>query len=317
MNQTVKTKSETKIPQQNRTALIDPKSLMKIKSMELRAKVIVEGFWRGIHRSPYHGFSVEFTEYRRYTAGDDTRHIDWRLFARSDRLYIKKFEDETNLRCHLLVDQSKSMNYGTLDYTKSHYGATLAATLARFLFTQGDAVGLSLFDDKLKEMIPPRNRSGHLNRIMVALEQETSGNGTDLTAPLDAIMQKITQRSMIIIISDLLAPLDKLQTQLDTLAAYGHEVIIFQVLDPTEINFNFESAAHFKDLETDEIIFLEPKLVKEKYQIKFKAHCDKIAEICGRSGIDYYQFSTDRPFDEALLTFMQSHNNKLAMRRRR
>ncbi|MBN2181061.1 MAG: DUF58 domain-containing protein, partial [Sedimentisphaerales bacterium] len=138
--------------------MIDPVSLMKIKSMELRAKVIVEGFWKGIHRSPYHGFSVEFTEYRQYSPGDDTRHIDWRLYARCDRFYIKTFEDETNLRCHLLIDHSRSMGYGSGGYTKSQYAGTLAATLAYFLFTQGDAVGLATFDDQIRQYMLPRNR---------------------------------------------------------------------------------------------------------------------------------------------------------------
>ena len=155
--------------------MIDPVTLMKIKSMELRARAIVEGFWKGIHRSPYHGFSVEFTEYRQYTPGDDPRHIDWRLYARSDRYYIKKFEDETNLRCHLLVDHSKSMGYGTVGYSKAQYAGTLAATLAYFLFTQGDAVGLATFDSQIRQYMPPRNRPAYLHQIMLTLETPPKG----------------------------------------------------------------------------------------------------------------------------------------------
>src|SRR5271165_1227069 len=159
--------------------LIAPQALMAIKDLELRARVVVEGFWHGIHRSPYHGFSVEFTEYRQYSPGDDPRYLDWRLYARSDRYYIKKFEDETNLRCHLMVDQSRSMSYGSLAYTKAQYANTLAATLAYFLSLQGDAVGLLTFDERIRDYLPARHRPGHLRHLMLALEKPPAGAATD------------------------------------------------------------------------------------------------------------------------------------------
>src|SRR4051812_45515174 len=162
--------------------LIDPQALMTIRSLELRARAVVEGFWSGLHRSPYHGFSVEFTEYRQYTPGDDPRYLDWRVFARRDRYFIKKFEDETNLRCHLLVDQSRSMGYGSRDYTKAHYAATLAATLGYFLHQQGDAVGLLTFADDVRAYLPARHRAGHLRHLMLALEKPADGRATNLTA---------------------------------------------------------------------------------------------------------------------------------------
>src|SRR3954470_3366136 len=168
---------------------IDPQTLMSIRSLELRARAVVEGFWNGLHRSPYHGFSVEFTEYRLYTPGDDLRYLDWRVFARSDRYFIKKFEDETNLRCHLLVDQSQSMAYGSLTYTKAHYAATLAATLAYFLHQQGDAVGLLSFDERVRDYLPARRRTDHLRQVMLALEKPAGGRATDLVAPLDRVAQ--------------------------------------------------------------------------------------------------------------------------------
>src|SRR5262252_5120466 len=168
--------------------LIHPRALMSIRNLELRARVVVEGFWSGIHRSPYHGFSAEFTEYREYTPDDDPRYLDWKVFARSDRYFIKKFEDETNLRCYLLSDQSRSMNYGSLGYTKAEYAATLAATLAYFLYLQGDAVGLMTFDRQVREYLPARHRTGHLRQVMLALEQPAAGQATDLTAPLQRIV---------------------------------------------------------------------------------------------------------------------------------
>src|SRR5436189_5292242 len=151
-------------------SLIDPKTLMSIRNLELRARVVVEGFWNGIHRSPYHGFSAEFTEYRQYTPDDDPRYLDWRVFARSDRYFIKKFEDETNLRCFLVVDMSRSMGYGSSGYSKADYSGTLAATLAYFLYLQGDAVGLLTFDDQIREYLRARHRTGHLRHLMLALE---------------------------------------------------------------------------------------------------------------------------------------------------
>src|SRR4051794_37494334 len=160
--------------------LIDPQALMRIKSLQMRAKVAVEGFIKGIHRSPYHGFSVEFSEYREYTAGDDPRYLDWRLFARSDRYYVKRFEDETNLRCYLVLDTSRSMGYGSGAYSKSQYARTAAATIAYFLSTQRDAVGLITFEDRITEYLPPRYRPGHLRRLMAALGREPEGRSTDL-----------------------------------------------------------------------------------------------------------------------------------------
>src|SRR2546421_9325616 len=195
-------------------SLIDPKSLMSIRNLELRARTVVEGFWSGIHRSPYHGFSVEFSEYRQYTAGDDPRYLDWRVFARSDRYFIRKFEDETNLRCHLLADNSRSMSYGSIGYSKAKYAATLAATVAYFLYLQGDAVGLLTFDEQIREYLPARHRTGHLRHLMLALEQPAGGESTDLAAPLKRIVEIVRKRGLIVLLSDFLAPIERLQPDL-------------------------------------------------------------------------------------------------------
>src|SRR5213083_3348802 len=211
----------------NKVKLIDPQTLMSIKNLELRARVVVEGFWHGLHRSPYHGFSVEFTEYRQYSPGDDPRYLDWRLYARTDRYFIKKFEDETNLRCHLLVDNSRSMGYGSLPYTKAQYANTLAATLAYFLYLQGDAVGLLTFDEQIREYLPARHRTGHLRHLMLALEQPAGGQTTDLSAPLQRIVDVVNKRSLMVLLSDLLAPTATLGKNLTSLAACGHDVLLF------------------------------------------------------------------------------------------
>ncbi|UCG58477.1 MAG: DUF58 domain-containing protein [Phycisphaerales bacterium] len=292
--------------------MIDPVALMRIKSMELRAKVIVEGFWKGIHRSPYHGFSVEFTEYRQYTAGDDPRYIDWRLYARSDRYYVKKFEDETNLRCHLLIDHSRSMGYGSGGYTKSQYAGTLAATLAYFLFTQGDAIGLATFDDRIRQYMPPRNRPSYLRRLMLALEARPQGTVTKLGPPLQRIAQMLNKRGLIVLISDLLTSIDRLEPDLGYLCAGGHDVVVFNVLDPAELDFDFDSPALFQDLESGRNMYIDPSAAQTSYKRLLDKHITKTRATCQNLGIDYHLFATDRPFDLALMDFLHDR-----MRRRK
>jgi uncharacterized protein (DUF58 family) len=303
---------ETVLTDNNRTSegMIDPVSLMRIKSMELRAKVIVEGFWKGIHRSPYHGFSVEFTEYRQYTLGDDPRYIDWRLYARSDRFYIKKFEDETNLRCHLLIDHSRSMGYGSGEYTKSQYAGTLAATLAYFLFTQGDAVGLATFDDQIRQYLTPRNRPGYLRRLLLTLEASPQGSTTDLGPPLQYVAGMLTRRSLIILISDLLTSIDRLEQDLSYLCAGGHDVVVFHVLDSAELKFDFNSPALFQDIETGRNMYVNPSDAQTSYKRMLGKHLTIAKSICQNLGIDYHLFSTDRPFDLALLDFLQDRKRR-------
>lgn len=297
--------------------MIDPVWLMRIKSLELRAKVIVEGFWKGIHRSPYHGFSVEFTEYRQYTPGDDPRYIDWRLYARSDRFYIKKFEDETNLRCHLLVDRSRSMGYGSVGYSKAQYAGTLAATVGYLLFTQGDAVGLATFDDQIRDYLPPRNRPGYLRRLMMTLESQPEGRATDLDAALRRIAQMLTRRGLIVLISDLLSSIDRLESDLGYLCASGHDVVIFNVLDPAELSFDFDSPALFCDIESGRDRYVDPAAAQADYKRRITEHLDKVAFICRNLGIDYHLFATDRPFDLALLEFLQDRMHRRKQVRRR
>ncbi|KPK76364.1 MAG: hypothetical protein AMJ79_06860 [Phycisphaerae bacterium SM23_30] len=286
--------------------MITPLALMGIKSIELRAKMVVEGFLRGIHRSPFHGFSVEFSEYRQYIYGDDTRHIDWRLFARSDRLFIKKFEDETNLRCHLLVDHSRSMGYSSAGFSKAKYAATLAATLSYLLFMQGDAVGLATFDEKINHFLPPRNRPGYLHRLMLLLDKDPQGIGTDLGRPLKRIAEIITRRGLLVLISDLLAPIDELESHLAYLRASGQDLIVFQVLDPAEMNFSFETPSLFRDMENNRNFYVDPVEAKSKYQSRLHQHLESIQSTCRNLGIDYRVMATDRPLEFALLDFLIS-----------
>jgi uncharacterized protein (DUF58 family) len=289
---------------------VNPKALMAIRSLELRARLVVEGFWNGLHRSPYHGFSVEFTEYRQYTPGDDTRYLDWRLYARSDRYYLKKFEDETNLRCHLLVDQSRSMTYGSLDYSKSDYARTLAATLAWFLNEQGDAVGLFTFDERVRDYLPARHRHGHLRQLMLALEKEPEGQETNLGEPLRRVAELARKRGLIVLISDLLAPVDELERNLGRLTAAGHELVIFQVLDPNELAFNFDHAMLFQDVESQRDIYLDPEAVRTEYQRRLQSHSQAVESICRKLGFAFHRVVTNQPMDLALLDFLRSRNRR-------
>jgi uncharacterized protein (DUF58 family) len=281
-------------------ALIDPATLMQLRSLEVRARHVVQGFMTGLNRSPYHGFSVEFTEYRQYTQGDDPRHLDWRLFARTDRYYIKRFEDETNLRCLLLLDTSKSMNFGSGTYTKSDYAKTLAATLAYFLSTQRDAVGLATFAADIEDYIPPRYRSGHLRRLLVSLEKVSDGTGTHLARPLIQIAERLNKRGMLVLISDLLAPLETLEQSLGSLTVRGQDVIVFHVLDPAEIQFQFGSPEMFVDLETDRRLYVDPAAIRRDYLQRFGEHLAAIERICARLGLIYQRLVTDTPLETAL-----------------
>ncbi|MFM1770603.1 MAG: hypothetical protein RJA22_3132 [Verrucomicrobiota bacterium] len=298
--------------------LVDPQALMAVKNLELRARIVVEGFWSGLHRSPYHGFSVEFTEYRQYAPGDDPRYLDWRLYARSDRYFIKKFEDETNLRCHLLVDNSRSMDFGTRGYTKAQYANTLAATLGLFLHQQGDAVGLLTFDEGIRDYLPARHRPGHLRHLMLALEKPAGGRATNLAAPLQRIAEMVTRRGLMVLISDLLAPLDVLEPNLSRLRAGGHEVVVFQLLDPAEARFDFEQASLFRDVETDQEIYIEPAAARADYLARLQAHLEAVRGICDKLGVTHLRFDTDRPLELALFDWLRVRmsQRKSPLRRR-
>lgn len=292
---------------------IDPATLMHLKSLELRAKHVVEGFMTGLNRSPYHGFSVEFTEYRQYTQGDDPRHMDWKLFARSDRYYIKRFEDETNLRCLMLLDTSRSMNFGSTGYSKSEYARTLAATLAYFLNSQRDAVGLATFSSEIEDYIPPRFRVGHLRRMLIALERAAEGTSTHLSKPLEQIAERLNKRGMLVLISDLLAPLETLELSLGSLAARGQEVIVFHVLDPEELTFDYAVPEMFEDLESGDQLYVDPVAVRTEYLKRFGKHLESIEVICSRLGLTYHRLPTNSPLElalpEVVRVRMQSRGN--------
>lgn len=297
--------------------LIDPQALMNIRNLELRARTVVEGFWSGIHRSPYHGFSVEFTEYRQYSPDDDLRYLDWRVYARSDRYFIKKFEDETNLRCYLVADRSNSMSYGTVGYSKGHYAATLAATLAYFLYLQGDGVGLLTFDEQVRDFLPARHRTGHLRHLMLALEKPVSGKDTQLDRPLRRVADILRRRGMIVLVSDFLAPLEPLQKELLAVAAGGHELVVFQVLDPAELTFKFSRASMFEDVESGRRLFIDPAAARRDYLRGLEAHCGALQQTCQRLGAVFHRVDISQPLELVLFDFLRARMRQKTSRRSR
>jgi uncharacterized protein (DUF58 family) len=291
-------------------ASIDPLAVMRIKSLPLRAKAVVEGFYNGLHRSPFHGFSVEFSEYRPYTTGDDLRGLDWKLYARTDRYYIKKFEDETNRRCYLVLDQSKSMAFGSLEYAKIEYARTLVATLAYYLTMQRDSVGLMTFDEGIGEFISAHHRQGHLRQMMVALSRPVAGSGTDLDKPLREIAALVRRRGLVILVSDMLAPIETLQTNLAYLRSRGHQVMILRVLDPGELELQLESPSMVVDLESGKEIYLDPAAAKESYKTRFDEHRRELQAICDSLGVDLYDIQTDESLEQSLFHLINTQRRR-------
>ena len=291
-------------------SLIDPKTLMSIRNLELRARMVVEGFWAGLHRSPYHGFSVEFTEYRPYTPGDDLRYLDWRVLARSDRYFLKRFEDETNLRCHVIADQSRSMTYGSLGFTKAEYATTLAATLAYFLHLQGDAVGLLTFDEQVRDYLPARHRLSHLRQLMIALEKPAAGRVTDLAAPLQRAAEIVRKRGLLVLLSDFLAPMELLEPALIRLAACGHEIVVFHILDPAEVAFEFKVPTMFEDAESGQALMIDPVAARVGYQRRFDEHCAAVRGLVQHAGGSYSRLVTNQPLELALLDFFRGRSRR-------
>lgn len=297
--------------------MINPDSLMRIKHLHLRAKAIVEGFFNGLHRSPFHGSSVEFSEYRSYTSGDDLRALDWKLLARSDRYYVKKFEDETTRRCYLVLDRSRSMAYRSIDYTKLDYARTLCATLAYFLGRTRDNVGLMTFDQQVGDFIPAQNRVGHLRRLMVALARDVQGEATDIETPLSQIAALVARRGLVVLVSDFLSPIATLRRHLASLRSRGHEVLLIRILDPAEVDLGIDRSVMVRDLESGKRLHLNPDQVRNGYQQKFQQHAAELQQICDAVGVQLQVTRTDQPMQDMLFEFVQAANRQRGSSSRR
>jgi uncharacterized protein (DUF58 family) len=279
--------------------------------LELVARTVVEGFVAGLHRSPFLGFSVDFAEYRQYMPGDDIRRIDWKVYARSDRYYIKEYEGETNTCVYLLLDVSASMSYSSVSVSKIDYAFFLAASLAYFAQRQKDSVGLVTFDEAIVEKIPARCRQGHLARIIHALNEAQPKAQSEFTRPLNAMAESLRRRGIVVLISDLLAPTEDIIRGLHQFRHKGNDVVVFHLVDPQEKAFAFTGPERLEDLETRQIISFIPDLGREEYLKRREQHVSKLKKECGAIGIDYLQLDTVQPLDFALYKYLSTRRKSM------
>jgi uncharacterized protein (DUF58 family) len=290
---------------------LDPAVVARLGTLELKARTIVEGFLSGLHRSPFKGFSVEFAEYRQYMPGDDLSTIDWKVYARSDRHYVKKFEEETNLDCHLMIDISASMGYGSRGITKHEYASCLAAALGYLMNRQRDACGLTAFDDKIVSMLPASARPGHLRALLVMLSRLELGHQTNVSKPLHQLADSLTKRGMVVLISDLIDEPDSVIRGLKHFQFRGTDVIVFHLLDPDELEFPFDRATRFEDLETEEEVMAVPSVVRPHYLKAIGDLIEHYKRELGSCGIDYQLLSTKEPLELALLAYLSTRARAL------
>jgi uncharacterized protein (DUF58 family) len=270
----------------------------------LRARLAVEGYYSGIHKSPYHGFNVEFAEYREYSPGDDLRHLDWRVLARTDRLFIKQFEAETNLSCYILLDCSRSMDFGSDGGTRLDYGASLSAALALMMLRQGDQVGLTLFDREVKAFIPPRGNARHFGAIIESLEALHVGEDTNIAGVLHETAERMRRRSMAIIISDFFDDDEEVLRALQHFRHLRHEVIVLHLLDDAELSFPFDRVTLFEGMERGEELVVDPRVMAEGYRRRLQGFLERLRKGCTEKNIDYERMMLSEPFDRALTAYL-------------
>jgi uncharacterized protein (DUF58 family) len=281
-----------------------PEILAQIVKLGLRAQRVVEGTISGLHRSPLHGVSVEFADYREYTPGDDLKRLDWRAYARSNRHFIKQYEEESNLRCTILMDASASMRYGRKEMNKFNYGATLAASLAYLCVKQRDAVGLALFDNEEREWLRPAATKSQLTKILDLLERAKPDRTTELGSVMMRVCDQIKSRGVVVVISDLLCDLDSMYAALGRFQHSGHEVMIFQVLDSDEIDMPFQDSVLFKDIEGAEELFAEPWAFRKAYKKAMDDFIEEVKTRCQFAGIDHILLKTDDNLGLALSHYL-------------
>ena len=295
---------------------LEPKIIDKVTRLELRARLVMEGFVAGMHNSPYRGTSVEFAEHREYAPGDDLRYLDWKVYARTDRYYIKEFEEETNLRATLFLDQSESMAYASPGrVSKFDYAATLAASLAYMLQSQADAVGLELFTDKLEKSLPALNSRAHLGKVFLAMEEASPTGRTALGEALKAVSEKLSRKGFFILVSDLFDEVETVLKSLRLLRYNKQDVVIFHVMDPAEVKFPFERMTMFEGMEERPRLLGDPKTPREAYREEARTFEERIRRGCLDLGVDYLRVLTDQPLDVALSAWLAARADRLRRRR--
>ena len=277
---------------------LDPQVLARLQGLQLRARLIVEGYVAGVHRSPFHGFSIEFAEHREYTPGVDPRHIDWRVYGRRDKLYVKQYEEETSLRCYLLLDRSGSMAYKhRAPLSKLEYGCFLSASLAYLMAMQHDAVGLITYDTGVGAHIPPRQGQGHLRVLLEHMEKTEAGGETSLSDTFHQLAETIRRRALVVVISDLFDDPQRLVEALKHFRHKKHEVIVFHTLDPAELTFPFDDITSIEDMENRREVMSDPRAFRKAYLEGLDTFLKTIRSGCEEAQIDYSLAETDKRFD--------------------
>ncbi len=290
-------------------SILTPQVVSRLATMEIRARMVVEGFMTGLHRSPYHGFSVEFAEHRQYMPGDEIRHVDWKVYGRTNRHYIKQYEEETNLKAYLVVDASASMGFrrdGAV--SKLEYAATLASALGYLMMRQQDAVGLVTFDEALRSYLPPRATSLYLRSILAELQNLRPSGTTRTATALHGVAERLRRRGLVILFSDLFDDPAQVLTALKHFRYQQHEVIVFHILDPAERTFDFGRDAIFRDMESREEILTQPHQIQAAYRKAMEAFITTYKRDCRNQNIDYVLLDTATPFDKALAEYLTTRH---------
>lgn len=288
---------------------LSPEIISKLNSLELRARLVVEGFIVGLHRSPYHGFSVEFTEHRPYIQGDSPKDIDWKVYGKTEKYYVKQYEEETNLRSYILLDTSRSMNYASEgNIRKIDYASTLVAALGYLMVEQQDAVGLALYAEKINKFLPPKATKTYLLEIYKQLSAIVPSNNTQTATSLNSLAEKIKKRGLVIIVSDFFDDINSILKSLKHFRYRKNEVIVFQILDPAERSFTFGRDAIFKDMESLEEITTQPFQIQKAYHEAIDEFINTIKKECLNSNIEYNLIETSTPFDKALFSYIQKRS---------
>lgn len=287
---------------------LDPQTLAKLKGLELRARTIVEGYVAGVHRSPYHGFSVEFAEHREYVPGDDLRYVDWKVFGKTDKFYLKQYEQETNLLTYLLADTSESMRYQSPEapLSKLEYAQCIAASLAYLVLEQQDSVGIATFDQEVRALVRPSSNPSHLKQIVHVLSENVPAKKTAIGVIFHDLAERLKKRGVVVVISDLFDNVAQMLAGLKHFRHRRHEVIVFHVLDPAELQFPFQQTTLFKGLEALPDVLADPRTLRKAYLAEFGRFVREVQQGCREHQIDYVQLRTDQPLDVALSAYLAS-----------
>jgi uncharacterized protein (DUF58 family) len=289
--------------------LLEPEVVSRLRNMELRARLVVEGFIQGLHRSPYHGFSVEFAEYRQYMPGDSLRNVDWKVYAKTDRYYVKIFEEETNLKCTILLDKSASMGFAGAGISKLRWASLLGAALGFLMLKQQDATGLVIFDDQIRDYLPARSVRAQLLQMLARFEKVQPSERTNVSGALHRMAERLRRRGLVVLISDLFDDPTAILNGLKHFRHRQHEVLVFHVLDDLERTFDYKDEARFVDLETQREIRTQPWFIKREYRRQVEDWMHDLSRQCREHLIDYVPMTTSTPFDLALMAYLNKRGH--------